>query len=262
MQLEKIIIATRLRSGWAALDLGIKLAQRFWFTAVAVYLVPALIIYALTCLISEQYSWLPYLVLWWCKPLFERPILCLISRELFSEAMPFSKVMGAYKSWLLPSIVSSLTLRRLSVYRGLTAPVSMLEGPRGAAYRERVNVLGSKESSPALWLTVVLFHVETILAIGLVALLELLVPQAIDLGSLFSESSIASSNFTDLLSLLVMAAIAPFYAIAGFALYVSRRIELEGWDIEIAFRDLARQREQAEQSSDGLTRHERLQGAK
>ena len=43
--------------------------------------------------------------------------------------------------------------------------------------------------------------------------------------------------FMDLSFVLIMAAVAPFYCAGGFMLYISRRIELEGWDIEICFRE-------------------------
>jgi hypothetical protein len=37
-----------------------------------------------------------------------------------------------------------------------------------------------------------------------------------------------------------MAAIAPFYAVCGFSQYINRRIGLEGWGIELRFRQLAK----------------------
>ena len=37
---------------------------------------------------------------------------------------------------------------------------------------------------------------------------------------------------------LAMSLIAPFYVAGGFALYLNRRSELEGWDIEICLRRL------------------------
>jgi hypothetical protein len=42
-----------------------------------------------------------------------------------------------------------------------------------------------------------------------------------------------------LLYLLVISIVEPFYVAAGFSLYLNRRTELEGWDIELGFRTLA-----------------------
>jgi hypothetical protein len=39
----------------------------------------------------------------------------------------------------------------------------------------------------------------------------------------------------DLLMLLAMSVMAPFYVAAGFALYLGRRTRLEAWDLELAF---------------------------
>jgi hypothetical protein len=45
---------------------------------------------------------------------------------------------------------------------------------------------------------------------------------------------------------LAMAAVEPFYVAAGFGLYLNRRVQLEGWDLEQAFRSLGqRARERA-----------------
>jgi hypothetical protein len=36
---------------------------------------------------------------------------------------------------------------------------------------------------------------------------------------------------------VVVGALEPFYVAAGFCMYLNRRVELEAWDIEQAFRD-------------------------
>ena len=57
---------------------------------------------------------------------------------------------------------------------------------------------------------------------------------------LWFDQLIAWSTF------LAMVLVAPVYATSGFALYISRRIELEAWDIEIKFRDMAARYEKKE----------------
>ena len=42
-----------------------------------------------------------------------------------------------------------------------------------------------------------------------------------------------------MLGLLAFALVEPFFAAAGFALYLNRRTQLEGWDLERTFRNLA-----------------------
>lgn len=89
MQLDHLIIETRIRSGWSAIDLGVVLGRSFWLRSVCLCLVMALPVYALTRLVSDGWYFLPYIILWWLKPLFERPILFLLSREFQFDAFIF-----------------------------------------------------------------------------------------------------------------------------------------------------------------------------
>jgi Domain of unknown function (DUF4129) len=95
--------------------------------------------------------------------------------------------------------------------------------------------------SQALWLTIIGAHVESFLIFGAIGLLFLLVPNDLDLDWLALLGTIESAQFDWISNLLYLAAIAlvgPFYAAAGFTLYLNRRIVLEGWDIELGFRRL------------------------
>lgn len=238
MQLDRLIIETRVRAGWSAIDLGMVLGRSFWLRSVCLYLFLALPVYALTRLVPVDLSYLPYIIFWWMKPLFERPILFLLSRELFSEPMSFTQVVRAFSAWLKPGLLWIVTLRRLSFARGMYAPITLLERPDAKAYAQRASVLGSKFSSEAFWLTIVLYHVEVFLELAVIIICKLIAPDSIDMsGLLLGGDSQLSNAYTDIISIFVMAAIAPFYVASGFMLYISRRVELEGWDIEICFRD-------------------------
>jgi hypothetical protein len=46
--------------------------------------------------------------------------------------------------------------------------------------------------------------------------------------------------------------IEPFFVTAGFALYLSRRVMLEGWDVELGLRRLARRLEQRRETRGGV----------
>ncbi len=237
MQLNKLIIETRLRTAWSSIDLGFVLARLFWVRGFCLYIVVAAPIFALTRLLSDVDSVLPFFVLWWCKPLFERPILFFMSRELFSQKTDFFQTIAHFKSWLWPGLVWILTLRRISIFRSMSAPITLLERPQSNAYSERASVLGSKFSSESMWLTIVLFFIEGIFTLSLLALFAILFPQNIDVALAWFNNLSQNSVYVDAASIIVMAAVAPFYTAAGFMLYISRRVELEGWDIEICFRD-------------------------
>jgi len=238
MQLDKITIETRVRSAWSAIDLGICLARRFWLRSVLLYLTLAIPVFGLILLASPSPESLwPYFILWWFKPIFERPILHMMSRELFSEPMSYRKVINEFWLWIKPAFFWVTTWRRLSIYRGMSAPIMLLEQPKGGDYSKRASVLVSKSSSEALWLTVVFYHIEQFLFVALLALIAMFFPTWImdNWGSVSGDHYIAA--ITNGTMLIFMALIAPFYVAGGFMLYICRRIELEGWDIEIVFRN-------------------------
>jgi len=240
MQLSNLVIETRLRNAWSSIDLGIVFARQFWLRGVLLYLIMAIPVFALTRLLSGYGSMLPFFVLWWFKPLYERPILYFMSRELFSDTTGVLRTLLNLKNWLTPGLFAILFSRRISFVRGMYAPITLLERPNSSAYSARTLVLGHKFSGEGLWLTIILFFVEGIFAVSLLGLLAIMFPENIEVGLAWFNDLDKSNAILDLVTLLVMAAIAPFYTAAGFMLYISRRVELEGWDIEICFRDWMR----------------------
>jgi hypothetical protein len=237
MKLNKLIIETRVRNGWSSIDLGIVIGKRFWLRGFLLYLLMAAPIFLASRYLIQVSSVLPFLVLWWCKPLFERPILFFLSRELFSEPMGFINTLSHYREWVLPGLGWILSIRRLSVVRAMTAPITLLERPESSQYTKRASVLGRKFSSEATWLTVVMYHLEGFIFLALFVLLLIFFPDQINFNLAWLSDFSGGGIYSDLAFIFVMAVIAPFYVAAGFMLYISRRVELEGWDIEICFRE-------------------------
>ena len=237
MQLDKLIVETRVRSGWSAIDLGVVLGRMFWLRGVLLYLTLALPLFAVLVFIVNMSAVYAYLILWWFKPLFERPILYYLSRELFNESVGYWKTLRRWRQWLWPCLGWILTVRRLSVNRGMYAPVSLLESPRSGNYGKRVTVLGSKYANESTWLTVVFYHLESFFATALLVLLAIFFPNLIEFDFKLLVDLQSNTVYVVLGTLLTMSVVAPFYTAAGFILYISRRVELEGWDIEICFRD-------------------------
>lgn len=235
MNLDSLIINTRVRSGWSAIDLGFVLAKQFMFRSFLLYLVLAVpVFFILFNLIESSYF---YLALWWFKPLFERPILFLLSRELFGERTNFWSVLKNIKHWLFPGLGWILSIRRISPTRGMLAAITLLERPSMKSYGKRVSVLSLKYSNQAGWLTFVLLHIENFLWFALLALVAVFLPELVNIEQFFESNFNQSNIYINLSLVLIMALVAPFYVAAGFMLYICRRIDLEGWDIEICFRD-------------------------
>ena len=241
MQLDKLIIQGRLRKSWSAIDLGFRLAQQFWLPCAIMFALLAVPIYLLLYFSFDSADWWAIIVIWWFKPLFERPILYFLSQELFQNSCSVSTTFGQFKKWCFKGILARLTFRRLSPCRSMYAPIYVLEDASGAQYGRRASVLGATHSSAAGGLTIVLIHFESFFYFSVLLLAALFAPDYMSevFDNWFSEGYFSSSEelLVDIIMLFVMSAVAPFYVAGGFMLYISRRIELEGWDIEICFRE-------------------------
>jgi hypothetical protein len=253
MDLSRLSIQPRLRNGWQAIDLGFAMARQWYWPAFLVWLIPSLTLYVILSLFLTEHLWLALLLVWWMKPLWDRLPLAMGSRALFSEALD---VRGTLRnSWrtFRTDLFPSLTWRRFSPSRSFDLPVTVLEGLRGQERGRRLAVLHQTYGSAATWLTMILVHVEGFLALGLWAMAALFVPEelGVDWLGLSASDDWLAMHFSNLITYTCMALVAPFYTLAGFALYVCRRIQLEGWDIEIRFRHLAEQNQRADKNQRG-----------
>ena len=85
MNLDQVTIEIRPRSAWEAVDLGLLMAKRWWLPMMKVWLLVSLPLFAITLLIPERWFWWGALLLWWMKPLLERPLLHILSRAVFND---------------------------------------------------------------------------------------------------------------------------------------------------------------------------------
>lgn len=254
MDLSKLTIEPRLRQPWEAVDLGILLTQRWFWPMFWSWVIPATIVATICLLIFGSESYWPLLIIWWLKPLFDRGPLLFASRALFNEHIPLGTLLKQLPSAWARDILPWLTWRRLSPARSFVMPVTQLEGLKGKGREKRLSVLQRTDSSAGAWLTIAGVHIETVISMGLFALLVIMTPQQNDIG--LTELLAIENNTYDLLSsfltILAMALVAPFYSTAGFTLYISRRIELEAWDVEIRFRHLVEKQTQKSPTSSAL----------
>lgn len=247
MQLERIAIGLRPRSGWESLDLGFQMSRLWWRQAwgiwLALYIPTAVVV--LSVFSNKFYA---VLLLWWLKPLFDRALLHGFSRLVFGEQCGVVSTLRAAREWMRPGMFVALTLRRFEWARSFALPVSSLENQTGKSARKRRTLLGSRMRNNAVWLTVVCLHLEWITVISLSALGEMLIPSAGDIpmedgsgvGSAFFFGNLLTWNLTEAICYVgAVSLIEPFYVAAGFSLYLNRRTILEGWDIEIQLRRLS-----------------------
>ncbi|UCH46539.1 MAG: DUF4129 domain-containing protein [Betaproteobacteria bacterium] len=245
MELERMVVGVRPRSGWESLDLGFQMARQWWRQVWGIWftLYLPIAIVAMAVFPNKFYA---VLLLWWLKPLFDRAILYALSRLVFSERSGVREALRAARDWMRPGLFLALTLRRFELARSFQLPVAALEKQNGKSAQQRRAVLGSRMRGTAVWLTVVCLHFEFIAMGALFALGNMLVPSAGEIpedggssGDGFDFSDLMSWNLVDAVCYAgAVSLIEPFYVAAGFSLYLNRRTILEGWDMEIRLRQL------------------------
>ncbi len=245
VQVENLSIALRKRSNWEAIDLGFALARQWFMRLWGAWIIGALPVFIITMILTystenETLRIFLFILFWWGKPLYEQPLLFILSRQLFSEPVSLRDVLKDYFKIIKPQLAALLLWRRLSLSRSFNNPVAMLENLKGKERRSRLNVLHAQQSSAAQWLTIICVHIEYLLYTSLLLFLFALIPSELNddlslLEWLGGEGSIllAVNNIAYFICISIMA---PIYVASGFALYITRRIKLEGWDIELGFK--------------------------
>jgi hypothetical protein len=242
VQTERIAVEVRPRAGFEAVDLGFRFARAVvWPLFPAHALVVGLVSLALYAGLSER-LWLAGLFVWWLKPLYDRVALAVLADALFGRTPTLLETLASLPRLIASTgLLHSLTWLRFSPLRSFTMPVLQLEGLRGIERSRRVSVLVGRDSRAALGL---------LFACGIFELVVLVA--GLQLAATFRPEGAIAEFWRDvmqgggpelsfleaLLYPLAIAAVEPFYVAGGFALYVNRRIWLEGWDIDLAFRKL------------------------
>lgn len=252
MDLARIAVKLRPRNPWEGIDLGCMLAREWFLPLWLLWMVSALPVMLLATLLPLP-LWLAGGLLWWLKPLYEPLLLYWLGRRLFGERPSWRELRQNWWPTVWPQLFANLTWRRLNPARSFVMPVAVLERLRGKARSERIRVL-SRRSNAASWLTIIGIHFEFIFELGLFFLIALLIPEEL-LWTTWNDYLFApdpvSAWLQQISTLLAMSLVAPFYVAGGFALYLTRRSELEAWDIELGLRRLM-QRQSGSTTASGL----------
>ncbi|OOZ37034.1 DUF4129 domain-containing protein [Solemya velesiana gill symbiont] len=255
MEIGSLQIALRKRGHWEAIDLGFTLARRWFMPLWQLWFMTALPLGLLALLLAGGEVWILLLALWWFKPFYEPPLLFWMSRAVFGEPLTRKDVARQWWRIVRPQLFANLTWRRFSPNRSFNMPVALLEGLRRKARSSRISILGQGQHA-ATWLTFVGLILETILETSMILVLYFLIPEElrwIDVEMLVFAEGRVGEWLQVPVTLIAMSVIAPFYVAGGFALYLHRRSELEGWDIEINFRRTAERLKQGKQRASGVT---------
>ncbi|HWV15754.1 MAG TPA: DUF4129 domain-containing protein [Cellvibrio sp.] len=243
MDINGIVINTRARTPWQAINLGVVIARAWYWPLFLSWFIPSAVFgLAIALLFPGLMSWLPILLVWWLKPCWDRGPLFMASRRFFNEPVSVGETLKQLPRLYLKDGLLWLTLRRFSLTRSYDQPVTCLEGLTGKARRSRLTILHREGSGESVQTLLLLVHLEMILMIAVVSLFYLLIPEqfVVDVMQLFKHDLSLDMAIYNLLYFLAMAAVAPFYTVCGFSQYINRRIGLEGWGIELQFRQLVK----------------------
>ena len=250
MDLDRLQLVLRQRSVNETLDLGLRMLQRWsgpvyraWFA----FVIPAcLLILGLAA--AAGHTWLGLLFIWWLRPIWDRVPLFVLSRAIFGATPTLREVASELRALWGRDLFGALIRHRLSFSRSLLLPVTQLEKLHGASARTRRSVLGrGPELGGAMALTVAALALEAILGVGVVSLGLMMMPDApgLDFDTILvtletGEGPWWATALPITGWLMGVSLVEPVYVAAGFSLYLNRRTLLEGWDIELCFRRLAR----------------------
>ena len=242
MDLDKISVELRPRNGWQSIDLGFQMARRWFIPLATLWLCLALPVYLFLKLLPLP-GFATLVIWWWFKPFYESPLLFWSSRAMFAEDVSRRKALQTAIARLPKLLTSYLSIRRLSTSRSQDMSVIVLENLAGTQRRDRIAVL-NRMATRTFALISMCVHFEVILFYAVLILLVAMLPESMDAGHAFSmlfvdEPSGWVATLTEIVTIAVGAAVAPFYVCAGFALYINRRTQLEAWDIELEFRRAA-----------------------
>ena len=222
-----------------AADLGVRLCQSTARGVYVCYGAVAVPVIALAVASGEIGGWIPGVLIWWLKPWLDRTILFVLSRAAFGQQTSPIDVWRSQRQVLWTGLLLTLTVQRLSLWRSLTQPVYQLEGLRAGDARARVRQIRRGKAGSGLLITAAFSMAETALTFGALSLAFWFAPagQSPDLIDLVNgETSEFFRVATILAYSLVVIFLEPFYVAAGFGIYLSRRAELEAWDLEQEFR--------------------------
>jgi len=247
MQLNQIKAVVRPRNAREAIDLGFTLVQAWWLDLFKVWLACLLPLAILIYALFWEASWLAALLLWFCKPLLDSCILHFLSHALFGHKPSLWDIY--YSLWRLivkKKLLWGALRLRFSFSRSFLLPVWQLENISGKARQQRIQILLRNQTETGQWLSFACYIFEWTVYFSLYMLLIFFLPENFihsdEFGfAMLHHGDVAAWAIWTIaaFNILSIAIIEPFFVASGFALYLNRRTHLEGWDIELSFRQMA-----------------------
>ena len=227
---DKTALDLRERSGFEALDGGLLLYRKYFIT-IQSGIFPLYLPFIIAIgFVPRSFLWIPALALWLFTPLLGHLALRPIAHTFFQ--------LPGKAPWkgTLRGALGNVTWRRFSPWRHYILPVRVLEGLQGKRLRKRISYIRGGDLGTAFALNAVVF----------VCIIGMIGGMIVFTAAMFNFVPFAFHQNLDFQSpgvwhavvityALLLGLFEPAAAAMGFALYINRRVSLEGWDLEIAF---------------------------
>ncbi|GHV92767.1 hypothetical protein AGMMS50268_32700 [Spirochaetia bacterium] len=227
----------RRRSLWEAADAGLLLWRRDFFYFLPFFALPFWICAFALRLRPEFIRPWSLFILWFLKPLFDRPMLHVIGVRFFEPRSASGRLLRGLGKDILQGLPGDLLWRRFSPWRAVMMPVRVLEGLKPAQARQRKQSLSNGGIDFCVLITIWGLLLEVMLLGGetLFLLMAVELMQKNYITSIFDFLAGKGLFFFTAYCVNYML-IESLYVCMGFGLYINSRVELEGWDLEVLFR--------------------------
>lgn len=250
MKLEAVTAEIRPRSDWEAVDLGLALVRRDFWRCITVWWLAVLPWAALSGWLLWDSPALWLMVFWWLKPLGSRLVLFEVSRRLFGEAPGWRTALAQIPRAWVRRFGYRMLWARFSPWQPVTMALEDLEGLRGEAYRSRCGQVTRRGESVIMWLYFAGDAAACWFGIAVLAMVGIFMPEGQDGAWQLAVDSWSREEPFDIAPLIlrtvgccVMVAMSlsdVFVTGAGFGLYINTRTWVEGWDVELALKRMAK----------------------
>jgi len=235
-------VSLRKMDSREAADTGLLIWRKNFVFFLPFFAIPFWMCAFLLRLLPEKMLYLSWLILWLLKPFFDRSVLHIISVRFFESNAGMKRLVKGLGKSLWRGLLGDLLWRRFSPLRSAMMPFRVLE-PQNKPGREtekRKELLKFGGLKYCFFLTLWGISLEAALLTG----------EYLFFGMLSELFSIGNFQFS--LEFFRNAEIYFFaiwcfnymlvetlYVCMGFSLYINSRINVEGWDMEIMFRNFA-----------------------
>jgi hypothetical protein len=241
--MEARTVTLRRRSGWEAADMGILLWRLNWKPLLLFTGIPISLCTAAARFVPSDKLFIANIVLWWILPLIDRFALQVVSVRFFEPRSSCKRLFKGLGKTIRQGLTGDLLWRRFSPWRSARMPITVLEKQKGRQLKRRREFLSRNSLDFGFPLTLICLGLKSILGLGatvfVYVICQLFFPWLFPNFWTFLESGM---NIVLIISWFNSILIESLYVCMGFGLYINSRVETEGWDIELLFKENAKKK--------------------